>query len=865
MNFALQRTSWRYYTRHPLQTLLLLFGIALGVALMVAVDLANHSAKRAFQLSAESLTGKATYQIVSSSGKLPESVYRDLRVKHHYQALSPVVEGPLQLKAPGPDAEAVLQRWKVLGVDPFVEAPFRDFLQHSDQSLPLDQLLPLITQPRTVMIATPTAQQLGLQVGQQLALSNQPPLKLVGLLNPQSQRSQEALHKVLLADIATAQELLGLEGYLSRIDVLIPEADSQQAEALASLLPVGLRLERPSNRSQTLLQMSAAFELNLSALSLLALVVGVFLIFNTISFSVVQRRKTLAILRALGATPRQLFGQILAEVALLGLIGALLGLALGVLLGQQVLQSVSQVINDMYYQVEVTRLHLSGALLAKGLLAGVGAALVAAWLPAREAAQTPPVQVLQRSSLEARVRRLLPWLAGLGALLILLGAGALRWPSTAIAPAFVGLAGVVIGAALWVPVLLVLALQLPGHLPLVLWRLAARNLQRALSRTALAATALMLAVSVIIGVDVMVSSFRVTLENWLENILAADLYLSAEGLTPELAGQISELPGVKLLATSRFSQVEIPLQGPQAQPTQGLPKPEMAGPTRRITLLALSQDTASQTRPYVWLKGARSAVWPALEAGEILVSEPLANRLKLKSQPDQQLSLPTPTGPQAFRIRGVYYDYASEQGTVLMAGSVYRRLWQDPGISGLAVLRQPQQPLPELKQALGKRLNQAGLQDYQLRANAELRQEALQIFDRTFAVTEALRLLTLGVAFLGVLSTLLSLSLERQQEQALLRILGLTPWQQLRLALYEAAALGGVAGLLALPMGLIMALVLIGVINLRSFGWSLQMVLQPAIFAQAWLLALGAALLAGLWPALKALAKTQLAQELRRE
>lgn len=837
----LMRTSWHYYRQHRLQTLLLIFGIALGVALMISVDLANYSARRAFQLSAEGLTGKANYQVVSSNDQLPESLYTQLRVVHRQRQIAPVVEGRLRLKDPlNPEAPA--QQWTLLGVDPFAEAPFRDLLLSGD---PANQTLAdvsLLTTPGTVLVPVAEAERLGVGRSPEVLLprlnAQEPPLRAIGRFAPASDLNAEALRRVLLTDIATAQEILHQEGQLTRIDVRLPEGDAEAVTSFSALLPAGAQLQRPSARTETLLQMSRAFEINLSALSLLALLVGVFLIYNTVAFSVVQRRQHFAILRSLGATPGQLQGQILGEVTALGLLGAILGVGLGILLGQQVLKGVTQVINDMYYAVEVRQLQLAWPLMLKGVMAGAIAAFVAAWLPAREASRTPPVQVFQRTHLEDRVRALLPQVSGAALLLFAVGVGLLQWPGTGLVTAFAGLAGVVLGAALLVPLSLWGLLGAIARSPGLLWRLAARNLQRALSRSALATTALMLSVSVIIGVSVMVGSFRQSVDLWLAQILAADFYVRTE--RPMEAATAGRLQGaLPEVLTAVHSSRELRFKDPQL----GV-----------FNVLAISHDTAGQTRQYLWQAGPREQLWSQLEAGGVLISEPLARRLQrtgqfnLAAPAGQSLTLQTPTGPQAFAVQGIFYDYSSELGTLMIQRDIYVKHWQDSQLTGLALNLQTGLVADTARPAIEAALNREGL-SYTLQANGELRRAALAVFDRTFAVTDALRVLTLMVAFLGVLSTILALHLERRRENALLRILGLTPAQNARLGLYEAACMGGIAGLLALPVGLLMSWVLIAVINLRAFGWSLTLFLQPTVLLEAWALAVGSALLAGLWPA----------------
>ena len=225
---------------------------------------------------------------------------------------------------------------------------------------------------------------------------------------------------------------------------------------------------------------------------------------------------------------------------------------------------------------------------------------------------------------------------------------------------------------------------------------------------------------------------------------------------------------------------------------------------------------------------------------------PLANRLGLPAS-GGEIGLYTAGGLRRFPVVGVYYDYASTQGTVLMALPLYQALWADDAITAVALRLGPgadiDRTVGELQDAL------AGRQRLVVRANRALRQEVLEVFDRTFAITGALQLLATIVAFIGVLSALLSLELERQRELGILRAVGLTVRQLWSLVMLETGLMGTAAGLLSMPTGYALALILVYIINRRSFGWTLQMQVQAAPFVQALLVSLAAALIAGVYPA----------------
>jgi putative ABC transport system permease protein len=298
----------RHSTKHPIQSLLLVLGVALGVAMIIAIDLANSSASQAFALSTNSIAGKATHQIIAPPEGVPSWLYEELRVEAGLRTIAPVVTGSVLL----PEANDFPLR--LLGVDPFAEAPFRNYLGTAEGNLPLEALTTLLLEPNTILLSQSLGDRFNLAPRDTLTLiaeGKTKTVRLVGLLQPSDDLSRRALDGLVLTDISTAQELLGKEGFISHIDlVLPPEADLQP---ILDILPPNALLQRANLRNETLDQLTAAFELNLSALSLLGVVVGMFLIYNTISFSVVQRRFVLGVLRCLGVTRREIFGLVLTE------------------------------------------------------------------------------------------------------------------------------------------------------------------------------------------------------------------------------------------------------------------------------------------------------------------------------------------------------------------------------------------------------------------------------------------------------------------------------------------------------------------------------------------------------------------------
>lgn len=845
----LARIGWRSCRRHPLQILLAVLGVALGVAVVIGIDLANSSASKAFRLSAETLSGKATHQIVGGPEGLEETVYRRLRLELGFRASAPVVEGYATL--PALDGRTV----QLLGVDPLAEQPFRSYSPSPGGGVDFGRLL---SQPQTALLLAATAGRLGLARGDTFQLETggrQLTLTLAGLLAPRDQLAAQALASLVIVDIASAQEILGQLGRLSRIDLILADGPAAEAQlaAIAAILPPTASIVPASARGEVMAQMTRAFQLNLTALSLLALVVGMFLIYNTLTFAVLQRRPLLGTLRTLGVSRRQIFILVLGEALAIGLAGTLLGLLLGYGLGQGLLALVSRTINDLYFVLSVQQLTVSPWSLAKGVLLGLGATLAAAALPAWEAARTAPSRVLARSSLESRQRRLVPLVALCGVLLMAVGGAALAIPSKSLALSFGALFALITGYALVVPgmtVLLLRLLQGPlGALSGVLGRMAARDLRASLSRTGVASAALVVAVSATVGVGIMIGSFRLTVEQWLQSYLRADLYVTTPSagfepvrppLAPELVERITTTPGVATATRARHLMVEGDA-GPFELFVAEIPRESFSG--------------------YWFAEGNPEAIWQAFQGeAAVIVSEPFAYHRDLR--PGDSLQLRTDRGPVDFRIAGVFTDYSSDRGRVTLSRSIYERYWDDRQVDALGLYLAPGADLEVVAEEV--RRGGSGSRQLMVYSNRSLRETSLATFDRTFAITAVLRLLAVVVAFVGILNALMAMQIERSRELAVLRAQGLTPRQLWLLVTGETGLIGLSAGLLALPLGIIQALVLILVINRRSFGWTMQTVLSAEVLLQALLLALAAALLAGLYPAWR-MARTSPALALREE
>jgi putative ABC transport system permease protein len=817
------RATARFYARHPWQLGLAIAGIGLGVAVFVGVELANDSAQRAFDLSSATVRGRTTHRLVPVGERIPESVYAQLVQERRVVAAAPVIEAVVTLgSSAGP-------RFTLLGIDPVEEIAFRDYTRFIPGERTSFEAL--IARPGTILVPRSALDLSALDVGAEtrlFAAGVEHPVEIVGTVEALGNADSEP---PVIADVSTAQELLGSFGEIDRIDLILT---AEQAKSLRDSPPPRTSLVVAGTETQTLDEMTRAFRTNLKALGLLALVVGMFLVYSTISFTVVQRRAAIGLLRALGAERREVVAGFLAEGAALGIIGTMLGLALGHALAAGLLGLVLQTIGDLSFTATLSAAQPSNFVYVQGIVLGLGATLLAALVPALDAARTTPDAALSRARLERKSRaraRIAAWSA---APLLACAGVLLLADRQSLTLAFAALFFVLCAGAACVPAataglmrILAPAARGVGGLPLLM---AVRGVTGSLSRTGVATAALAVAVATVIGIGVMIASFRSSLIEWLDSTLPADVYLSASADDAELGDEqvalLASLPMVRGLSLS-LTEV-LPTQFGELPLRAATPGPDGWG----LDFVAGSPREAEA----------------ALESSaSVVVSEPLAARHSLA--PGDKVDLPTANGDFSFEVVGVFRDYSMAGSVIVMGLETYRRYWADAPLTGIGVHFAPGvetgSGIERLRAALGER------RSLRVRSTESIERLSLGIFDRTFEITEVLRFLAGCVAFLGVLSAALALELERAREHAILRSVGWSRRQLRALILTETGLLGVAAGLAAIPLGAVLAAMLVYVINQRSFGWSMDLVITPTPLLLGAGLAVTAALLAGIYPAVR--------------
>ncbi|HET8761326.1 MAG TPA: FtsX-like permease family protein [Nitrospiria bacterium] len=833
MSPLIRFTAFRHLRHAALRTALTVSGLALGVALYVAIRLCNASVDASFRDTVAGLSGAATLEVIGGEDGVDEDLFDAVARTPGVVAAAPVIIRHVALD----DRTSLI----VLGVDLLSDGPFRSY-ETIGSADPLDAW---VLDPTAVLLTARVAAARGLRPGETLTVLDRDrpiTLKVVGVTADQ-RLSRAWGGAVAVMDIAAAQWTFDRVGRLDRIDVLTTpdEADAVHARLVAAL-PPRLVVQRPDRQVAHAQQVVRSFQVNLTALSAIALFVGLFLIYNTMTHALLRRRAEVGLLRALGVSRSRLFGALVVEAGVFGVVGGAVGVPLGWVLARAAVGTVSATVETLYGAGPAQPVVLTASLALEGLSLGCVVAVAASLVPIAEALTTVPREVLHAGWVQRRRRIRAGRLAAIG-----LGWIVLAWALAQAGP----IAGVPVfgyGAALCLVLAGVFAMPLLtvglGRVvrPLAMrmgWveaQLAAGALGAAPGRTAVAAGALMTALAMMVSVVVMVGSFRRTVEQWIDATINADLYVSpasrpavgpsAHFADDAIVGRIAAVPGVA--AVDPYRQVPATDHG------------------QSMLLSARDLTIVRERSGMQFIAGNSSELLARLARGEgIALSEVLASRLGIHA--GDTLILPTFDGDRLFQVLGVFYDYATDGGRVLMDRSLWRRHWRDQGVTALAVYVDDGVDPDDVRAAIETTL--APAQRVSILSNRGLRTDVLEVFDQTFAITRALDVVAMTVAALGVAGAVLAIVMERRREIAVLRALGATRAQISGVVVWEAALIGLLGTGLGVAVGFGISVVLITVVNVQSFGWTILFSWRfPEVLAAA-LVALAAAVAAGWIPA----------------
>ena len=854
----------RQFRRERLRSSVTVVGVAIGIAVVVAIRLANESSLRGFTVALDAVSGRVSLEVTTPGLGVDETRLADLSWLREYGRVSPVIDGDAAVRSLLRQ-DTPVEIVRVLGVDILRDRPFREYhlVNRSDaeRSLPTttEEFLSLLTDSRAVVMPQAFVDRHGLAVGNEVQLlvgDRTVPLVIRGVLGDTGPAQLPAGNFALM-DIAAAQLALGRLGVVDRIDIQLHDAQEidRIEREVADRLPLGLTVQRPARRGAQVETMLAAFHFNLTALSYIALLVGLFLVYNTVTVAVITRRAEIGMLRTVGATRWTILALFLGEAVCLAIVGCLIGAPLGWVLAHGAVRLTASTVSMFWVVAAATVPPLGAADIVLSLVVGVPLSLAAAGVPAYEAARLMPIAAV-RSDRALSVRDQLPtrFLVGAVALFVAAGVLALQPPVSGL-PVFglVAALATVFGAALLVPFALAILQRFRG--PVDHWlgievTLARANLAAAVRRISVSVAALVVSLAMMVAIAIMIGSFRETVTYWIGQTLQADLFVSSARQSPiadrngvpiEVENGIRAYPGVE--AVDGFRAVDIPYGESLV----------IVGSGRFDVLLA--HGNLLFKAPV----DGRAAMAEAVDEQAVVVSESFS--LRYNVDVGDQVELMTSRGPQPFEVSAVYFDYSSDRGILMMDEPLFDRFFDSRRPSGLTVYLGEGVDPNDAREGILASLGPTGR--VFIDTNRSLRGQVIDVFDSTFAITYALEAIAIFVSMFGVAATLLTLALERRQDIAMLRLVGAERHHLRRMIMVEAGLIGVVSLAIGVVVGFLLSLILIFVINVQSFGWTIQFHVPGLFLLQACLLILAATAVAGLYPA--RLASTYTMADLREE
>jgi putative ABC transport system permease protein len=804
--------------------------IALGVTVFLAIQIANRGAVESFRSAVELTTGRADLEI---RGEIDDALLPAIAGMEGIRVAAPLVEGLLALVEP--QGEYL----RLVGLDPLESAELLSFrlVDPGAESLDFEQWLRV---PGT--IATSPAQAARMRSwapgGEVEVLAGSFRRKVSPVFELVTDEPLARAEPRLAAmDIGWAQELLGQPGRLTSIQILLEEGFEPEVmiKNIRSVIPADLLVAEPASRNDEMQTMLAAFHLNLTAMSLVSIIVGMFLVYNSVSAAVVRRQPQIGILRSCGATRSEVRWLFLLEALVEAMLGAAVGILCAPVLAGFVATPIAGTISSLYEVTSINTLGVTPLQAGLGFGVGIVAALLAAWVPSSEAAGVEPAAILRAGASATRFepRRLLRT------------AGAAAFLATAALSGFFALHGghkllgflsagcVIAGFSLLTPwfASLVAALARPMGLG---GRMAADHLERSLHRNALTIAALAAAVAMAVAVTVMIHSFRTSVERWVERTLTADVYVAPAA--NEIGGLHSFLPdeaaawtkahkAVKSLGT--FRELSVTYEG------------------EAVSLAVVDGRARGDIE---FLEGSAVNARQMFDEGKaVAVSESFVTRFG--SQP-ASITLQTPEGLRAFPVAGVYRDFTRESGTILMPRKLFESAWADNRLHSLAIQIESLESVEKFTADFRAKFGAEG--QFAIYDNRALRDRVFEIFEQTFAVTSALRVIAILVAIVGIVFSLSILATERAREIGVLRSVGASRQQILGFFLGESALIGVASALCGLASGVVLAMVLTWVVNKAFFGWSIALSYPVMALLPTPLWIIAVAVLAALYPAWRA-------------
>jgi putative ABC transport system permease protein len=832
----LRLISWPYFRKHVLRTLLTTAGIVLGVAVFVGMHTANQSVLFAFSRTIDRIAGKTELQVTAGETGFAEDVLEKVQSAPSVRVAVPVIEAVVDTNIAGEG------NILILGVDFTGDRSLRDYDLESGDEAVVDDPLVFLAQPNSLIVAKEFAEKNRLDVGSRLPLGTAEGLKeftIRGIMKSSGLTTAFGGNLAIM-DVYAAQKMFGRGRTFDRIDLAVQPGTSiaQRQQELRSLLGPGFQVDVPSGRGQQFEAMLAAYSMMVNISSLFALFIGMFIIYNSFAIAVTQRRSEIGILRALGATRRQIRWLFLGESAVTGLVGSLVGLLGGVLIARGIASSIGALISDVYGIAQrADELATSPWLLGGALAIGVATSVIAALIPARSAAQVDPVQALQKgkyqvlSGGESRVRLLLAVTLGLFSVVCLtIGTSRLLF--------YLGYVLAILVALLLSPLLsLALARAIRPILKAVRpveGALAADSLIQAPRRTSASVAALMLSLALAIAFAGMAQASYSSVINWMNVALNPDLFVMPSQnvvirtirFPAEMGRDLEAIRGVNRVQLVRDARIVF----------RGTP----------VMIIAVEVESIAQTSARTPVAGDASEMYRLAAAGKgLMVSDNLAQLQKLKL--GEMLEVPAPGGVIRLPIVGVVEDYSDQQGTIIMDRSLFTHYWNDDSVNVFRLYLQPGADVPDVKRRILSRFE--GQRRVFVLTNVELKNYILKVTDQWFGLTSVQIAVAVVVAILGIVNTLTVSITDRRRELGVLRAVGGLHGQIRRTIWIEALAVGSLGLVLGLALGAMNLYYVLQIVHQDIAGMRLDYQFPISVAATLVPTILAAAFVAAIWPA----------------
>ncbi len=857
----LRHISLRHLRLQKVNALMTTSGICLGVAAIVSIGIVNKSVLRSFEDTINRVTGRAALQVTGAASGFPEDLIERVQKVPGVEYAVPVI-----------DTQGILVGAKesplmVLGVDVLQDGNIRDY-RLSDENADIPDPLLFLARPDSILLTKELADREGIKLDQSIRIQTVRGIgtfRVRGLLEPEGP-AKIASGTIAIMDFPAAQLAFGKEGRIDRIDVSLLRGEDLDIvrERIKKALPGGYSVVTPEGRTRQVEFLISRFQKNINLISFVAVFVGMYLIYNAVSISVVQRRREIGILRALGSTRRQTLALFLGETFALSVVGSGLGLGVGILFAKSAVGAVGQTVSELYLRTTVSVIVISWPNLALGFAAGIAASLAAALFPALASTRITPVSAIRSAPYSedgflsgGRLKIASLSLMLVAALFLVLyktvGESPLLHSTGGMFTAVICL---LLGISLATPAVLQSFLSFYRKIvsPRVgaAGRLAGLNLQKNITRNAVAAAAIFYGIAVFVSSAGIIYSTKQSVMDWIDSYVRGDIIVTSGHpiattgsqnipMPAEMWKEIEKVPGV--LSADPFRKIYIDYQD------------------KRILLLVLDIKRRLVYSPLKIARGKRGDMARLLPDGDyIAVNEAIAAREHLR--PGDTMTLPTPEGPVPFKVAVVNVDYSSDSGSVLMDLHTYRRYWKEQLADSFSIRVKKGENVEAVRDEIARRFgNDRKL--FVLPAR-EFKDEIKKVINQGFAVNHAINIITLLIAGLGIIVTLLASVLERTREIGILRSIGMLRSQVSRVVVIESVLLGMVGGALGAGAGIV-----IGWMSLEGFlkgDYGASMQYHVDFSSIVWALGLSTLLsaLAGIYPARRA-ARTNIVEALSYE